>query len=260
MDTTPAPSELPAAPPPFGFPEDAVVEQVAMLDELARIAMTVARIMGRQIETAGRTEPAELKALAEIVVAARRTIALRNKIVADGRMTEAELAAARTIRAAVLARQEAARAAVHLRERKTQVRETVEELIQADAAERGTPPAKAEQLVQDARERLLDADIERAFGVEDNSAIILGICKMLGITPRREIWSHRMMQTQISATAQKLRDFQDGLQEPGGPSAGGLPPTPAGLGNGPGPGGSYPKVGPFTFDATGAIVKRRSAG
>jgi len=229
-----------------------------MLDELAGIAMTVARTLGRQIEATGRAEPADVASLSEMLRAARRTFALRNKLCAESRMTDAERAAARARRDAerdaALARQKVAQARALLRERKAEVRETLEGLIQTDAAERGTPPAETERLVQDVHERLLDADIERAFGFEDNSAIILGICKMLGITPRREIWSHRMMQTQISATAAKLRDFKDGLQEPGRSSAGGLPPTPAGLGNGPGPGGSYPKVGPFTFDATGAIV------
>jgi hypothetical protein len=253
MDPASQAPELAAEPlgdtQPPGFPAETLAEQCAMLDELAGIATTVARTMGRQIEAAGRAEPAEAMALAEIIRAARRTIALRNKIVADSQLTGAEIAAA-------LLHREAARAAAHLRVRKTQVRATLEELIEADAAAHGTPPAEAERLVREVRERLLDADIERAFGVEDNSAIILGICKTLGITPRREIWSHRLMQTEISATAAKLRDFETGLHDPGGPGSatGSLPPTSAGLGNGPGPGGSYPKIGRFNFDATGAIA------
>jgi hypothetical protein len=247
MDTVPPGPELPAD-PPFGFPENAAVEQCAMLEEMAGIAMAVARTLSRQIEAADWASPEDVASLTEVLRAARRSIALRNKVLADSRMTDEEHAAAR-------ARRDAAAAAAQLRTRKQAVRETLEDLIHADAAERGTPPGDIERLVHDMHERLLDADIARAFGVEDYSGIILGLCKLMQITPRKEIWSHRMMQTGISETARKVRAFQDGLKDPGAQAAKSkLPPTPAGLGNGPGPGGSYPKLGPFTFDETGAVL------
>jgi hypothetical protein len=264
----------PEASPPLGFPESVAVEQVAMLDDLIGIAMTAARTLGEKIEATGRAEPADVKSLATVMQAARRTMVLRNKLVADSRMTAAELAAAKARRDAGLARRDAARAASLLRSRKAAIGDALEELVKADAAERGTPPAATARLLQAVQERLLDADIDRAFGAADYSAIILGICKALGITPRQEVWSHRLMQLEIAATAATLRRFEDGLKDPGVRTPGVrtpgvrtpgvrtpgvrtpsmLPPTPAGLGNGPGPGGSYPKVGPFTFDATGAVA------
>ncbi len=255
MDTAPSAPDLAAA-PPSGIIEDVTAEQCAMLDELAELATTVARTLVRQIQATERAEPADVTSLSEMLRSARRTIALRNKLFAESRMTDEEVAAARARRNAerdaALARREAAAARTLLRERKEEVRATLEDLIKADAAERGTSADGTERLVQEMQERLLDADIERAFGFEDSSAIILGICKAMAITPRKEIWSHRLMQVQISATAAAVRDFQEGLKDPGGRTA--LPPTPAGLGNGPGPGGSYPKIGRFNFDATGAIV------
>jgi hypothetical protein len=254
MSATPTAPGLADEAPPLGFPEETAAEQVAMLDELVGVAMKAARAMGRKIEAAAQPEAADLKSLAAVVTAAQRAMALRNKVAADGRMTEAELAAAKARRDAGLARRDAARAVALLRTRKQAIGDALEALVQADAAERGAAPADTVLLIEHARGRVLDADIDRAFGVEDYSAIILGICKALGITPRTEIWSHRMMQLEIAATAERLRRFEEGLQPPAVPTPGRLPPTAAGLGNGPGPGGSYPKIGRFNFGPTGAIV------
>jgi hypothetical protein len=254
MSTTTSEPAL-ADDPPFGFPEDVTVEQVAMLDELVGIAMGVARSLGRKLAATDDPAPADVASLNEVMRAARRTMVLRNKLVADSRMTPAELAAAKARRDAALARRDAARAASLLQTRKAAMQDALDALVKADAAERGTPPAETEQLMREARERLLDGDIDRALGAADYSAIILDICKALEITPRKEIWSHRMMQLEISATAEKIRRFEAGLKEPPEPTEmSRLPPTPAGLGRGPGPGGSYPKLGPFTFDATGAVL------
>jgi len=254
MDPTPSAPELADASPPLGFPENVTAEQVAMLDELVGIAMRAARTADRKIVASGQTDGPEMKGLAAVVVAAERAMALRNKLIADGKMTAAELAAAKARRDAGLARRDAARAVSLLRTRKQAMGDALEALVEADAAERGTPPADTVRLVAAARGRVLDADIDRALGAEDYSAIILGICKDLGITPRREIWSHRMMQLEIAAVAEKLRRFEAGLKPPAVPTASRLPPTAAGLGNGPGPGGSYPKIGPFNFDETGAVA------
>jgi hypothetical protein len=257
METAPHAAGLADDPPPgipLGFPENVTAEQVAMLDELVGIAMNVAHTLNRKFLATGDALPADVVSLNEVMRAARRTMVLRNKLVADGRMTDAELAAAKARRDAAMARRDAARAASLLRTRKTAMQAALDALIEADAAERATPRAETEQLMRDARERLLDGDIDRAFGAADYSAIILDICKALGITPRKEIWSHRMMQLEIAATAEQIRRFEAGLKAPAGPAATPLPPTPAGLGNGPGPGGSYPKLGPFTFDARGAVL------
>jgi hypothetical protein len=251
--STPSSDAALADDPPLGFPEDVTVEQIAMLDELVVIAMNVARTLDRKVAATGDAAPADVKSLNEVMHAARRTMVLRNKLVADSRMTPAELAAAKARRDAALARRDAARAASLLRTRKAALGDALDAMVDADAAASGASPADTERLRQEARERLLDADIERAFGEAAYSAIILDICKALSITPRKEIWSHRLMQMEIAATAEQLRRFEAGLQDSAAQTGRKLPPTAAGLGNGPGPGGSYPKIGRFNFDATGAV-------
>ncbi len=207
-----------------------------MLGELAGLAMAMARMLSRQVEAAGRVYPDDVGMLEDVSRVVRRTIALRMKAAADGRMTDAQRVAARMRQAEAAGRAE-------VRAAREAVGRGMEAGIRAEAAERGAPPSDTERLLCDMNERLLDLDIAKADTFEAKSGIILDLCKALGITPRREMWSHTLMKVRISEEAATLRRFAAGLKDPGVPIERPAPPP-----------GGYPKIGRFTFGPTGAVI------
>jgi len=224
---------------------DPTAQHGAMLAELGQIGMVLARTLERQVEATGRVGAEEAALYEGVSRAVRRTVALHAKLHADSRMSEEQRAAERASRAA-------AAALASLRARKDAVRRAVEDTIRADAERCQAAPGDTERLLGDLHERLLDPDIEAAFGQRDNSAIILGICKDLYITPRDEIWSDKLMEVEIPATAAALRRVAEDRLPPDGSLADDVvaaSPATAGAG------GVHTKIGRFTCGPTGAVVR-----
>jgi hypothetical protein len=250
---------------------DPAAMHCAMLAELAEIGMAVARALRRQIE-AGQGVAEPVAALGEVALMVRRTIALHAKLHADSLLTYEQRAALRASRIAAAER-------ARLQDRKEAVGRAVATEISAHAEARGEPREKTERLLADLNERLLDPVVEAAFGHRDNSAIILGLCKALDITPRKETWSDEAMHAGILEHAAEVRRAMAARARPEGavpdPQFKAPPPdasSPEALSpDAPSPDAPPPeapppespwvekRIGPLVFGPTGAVIRVEKA-
>ena len=210
-----------------------------MLDELAECGMVMVRALRRKTAAAGGPDETMRKLMDGFGAGVRRTLALSQKIEDETRKTAEQ-------RHAESLRRIEAQAMAKYRVRFTAIRKLVEDEVVAHAEQRGVPGLR-EQLLVDMHERLLDADIERATTQMDISAIILSICKSMGITPRKEIWSDALMAVEITRMRDDMVSAEAAREAREAAPAEVLVPEPQGP-------GEFVKIGGATFNPAGSFV------
>jgi hypothetical protein len=192
MDTAPPDPGL--AVDPSGA--DPTADDIAMLGELAALGMRMARRAEMQVEAAGQLDHDQAVVLEIVSRTVRRTIALRQRLFADSRKTPEQLAAERAARAERAERAEQARL--------LGTRERVKRGLNV-LAESG--PSDRENLFADLYDRVLDHDIAMASTPEAIGALLLRLCRDVGITPQRETWSKALLAAEISATYAEMQEY-----------------------------------------------------
>jgi hypothetical protein len=145
-----------------------------VLQELTDLGMNLARAVSAQ---AADADPATAHALAldfaRIARAVRQTVALEAKLADDRQTSLAERAQHRQREADAQARR-----------RRTRIESLVERAIDAEAS-----GSEADNLYEDLRERLEDADDLAGFHDRPLPEIVALICKHLGVTPPLVLWN-----------------------------------------------------------------------
>lgn len=212
---------------------------MAMLQELAEINLAVGNALRQQAVATGQAGPHDGPVLHEVNHGLRRTVALWKKLYDDSRKTDAERHAERMCRIDAEVRS-------RFRATRNFVQRALAAVARAEADERGVPE-QAERLTNDLYERVVDADIAQADTPEAVRAIILRLCQDAGITPRNEIWSEALMRRRISETKAEVERVIASFPPPEAATTPPPPPPPKEH-------RVYPKIGPFTFGPTGAII------
>jgi hypothetical protein len=172
---------------------DPTADDIAMLGELAAIGMRMVRRAEQQVEAAGQLDQAQAVVLEIASRTVRRTIALRQRLFADSKKMPEQLAAERAQRAV-----RAAEAARRRDENRQLVKRGFDVLVESG-------PSDRENLFADLYDRVVDHDIAMASTPEAIGAILLGMCRQIGITPTRETWSKALMAAEISATHAEIQ-------------------------------------------------------
>ncbi|MDB5463312.1 MAG: hypothetical protein JWP23_1701 [Phenylobacterium sp.] len=163
------------------IPETAPTDPVAdraerhgrVLQELTDLGMNLARAVSAQAADADRaTAHALALDFARIARAVRQTVALEAKLADDRQTSLAERAQHRQREADAQARR-----------RRTRIESLVERAIDAEAS-----GSEADNLYEDLRERLEDADDLAGFHDRPIPEIVALICKDLGLTPPLVLW------------------------------------------------------------------------
>jgi hypothetical protein len=191
------------------FSDAAVAAQamrhVRMLQELAEIAMTMARAVGRQgaaapeaasepaAESAGTANPGVV--LTRLARCVRQTVALEARLTADYRAWVAKSAAERAAALAERAERAAAAEARRRERKKTQVERAAKTIIQG-----ATRPVDYHDVLREVKEWLWDSDDDADFADRPIGEIIARICEDLYIPFdlghwENEIWAQEEMRT-----------------------------------------------------------------
>jgi hypothetical protein len=221
--------------------QDPMAQDWAMLTELASLSMRMMRMMTAKAEAAGDLNEQEARVLDIVSRSARRTFALKARLVADSRKTPEERAAERAERAAEAERQ-------RLIENRIKVKEGARSIAQRESA-----PSDHEKLLTDLNERLLDPRIDTALLHEDVSTVVLRILKEMGITPKGETWSDALMAHEISEASAALARYE-AERAAGEASMAAGEDWREGIEYSPPP-GVETKIGRFTFGPNGEVVR-----